>query len=126
MTVTAAAVRVLRARDGGRCAAEGPWCVGALTTQHRANRGAGGSGLRDGFENLLTLCWGCNTRLEADAEWAAYGRLNGWKLRSWEDPLGVAVLYLWAGEWRKLDADGGWSPAVNRLDEAAPAADWRA
>jgi hypothetical protein len=86
----------------------------------------GGSGLRDGFENLLTMCAACNARLESDAKWAAYGRECGWKLSSWEDPLGVAVLYLWAGEWRRLDAAGEWTPARGRTEEAVEAADdWR-
>jgi len=106
----------VKERDGFRCAAEGPSCTRfvGLTIQHRANRGMGGSKLRDGFENLLTLCGVCNTLLEQDAAFAELGRQRGWKLASWQDPTLVAVWFAWAGEWQLLDAEGNWVRAAGR------------
>lgn len=116
MTVSTKASRSVKERDGFRCAAEGPHCTRftGLTIQHRANRGMGGSELRDGLENLLTLCATCNVLLEQDARWAEIGRERGWKLFSWENPARVAVWFAWAGEWRVLDARGDWASAAGR------------
>lgn len=51
-----------------------------LTIQHRINRGMGGSKTLDGYANLLTLCFACNTALESDAAFAEKGRRMGWKV----------------------------------------------
>ena len=83
--------RLVMDRDEEQCAHCGT-NVG-LTLQHRINRQAGGSKLRDTASNLLTLCWESNTRLEADSAFADLGRLMGWKLRNWEDPEEVPVRY---------------------------------
>lgn len=116
MSLSPKKVKDVRARDGFRCAAEGERCTvfRELTTQHRANRGIGGSKLRDEYSNLVTLCLSCNVLLEQDAAWAEIGRERGWKLASWENPTRVAVWFAWAGEWRVLDDEGGWVPARGR------------
>lgn len=91
MSVTPKARDLVYQRDGDKCAHCGN--TFGLTIQHRANRGMGGSKLRDGPENLLTLCWQSNTRLESDSAFADLGRAMGWKLRSWQDPTEVPVRY---------------------------------
>lgn len=96
-------------RDNDRCMACGS--AYQLTPQHRLNRKAGG---RHGEaldainepQNLITLCWACNQRLESDAEFAAEGIRCGWKLQEYEDPYEVAVFVGWAREWRLLDRLG--------------------
>lgn len=70
-----------------------------LTVQHRVNRGAGGSKLRDNPANLIALCGLSNQLLESDAAKAQAGRDHGWKLRSWENPLAVPVLDVLTGQW---------------------------
>ena len=93
-------------RDQYRCAA----CSNpsSLEIQHRINRGMGGDpkGFLNRFSNLLTLCHYCNTGLESDAEFAAKGRDNGWKLHRWQRPEWWPVYYAWADEWRRLDDNG--------------------
>lgn len=103
MAVTAKVRQLVFDRDGRMCANCG--IDDMLTIQHRANRGMGGSKLRDGYENLMTLCYWCNGRLESNAEFAAIGIDNGWKLRSWDDPLKVPVFFAFDG-WYYLTADG--------------------
>lgn len=54
-------------RDGGFCLLALPGCQGvATTTDHRANRGAGGSRLLNHPANLIAACALCNGR-KADA-----------------------------------------------------------
>ncbi len=54
-------------RDGGWCIYMLPGCQGeATTTDHRANRGAGGSRILNDPTNLCAICWSCNSR-KADA-----------------------------------------------------------
>ena len=91
MSVPAKTRRLVFERDGHECVHCGT--TEGLTIQHRANRQMGGSKHRDGPENLVTLCWQSNTRLEADSAFADLGRLYGWKLRSWETPAETPVLY---------------------------------
>jgi hypothetical protein len=66
----------------------------------------GGSKLRDNLANLLTLCVGCNTALEADASFRTSGLHMGWKLNSWDDENRVPVYIQPAREWRLLADDG--------------------
>ena len=90
-------------RDGHMCAACG--IDQTLTIQHRANRKMGSDPTKERIENYLTLCYWCNGRLESNAEFASLGIENGWKLRSWDDPLRVPVFYAFDG-WFYLTADG--------------------
>lgn len=116
---------------GRMCAAVGVPGVehGALTLQHRANRGMGGDDTLDVVENLMCLCWGCNVRLEQDASWASLGRTWGWKLTTGEDPAAVAVWFAWAHEWRLL-LPGGDTLRVHARDGRTTSLDpfeaWRA
>lgn len=93
-------------RDGGQCCSCG---MRNLTLNHRMNRQMGGSKLRDGYENLVTMCSGCNTALEADASFRESGIRMGWKIQSWDDPLRIPVYYQPFREWRLLDWEGGYT-----------------
>ena len=103
MSVPSSTRRLVFARDGDECVHCGT--TEGLTLQHRVNRQMGGSKLRDGEENLITMCWQANTRLEADSSFADIGRLMGWKLRSWEDPTMIPVRYA-SGDFYFLDKSG--------------------
>lgn len=49
------------ARDGGRCVLNLKGCRGVATTaDHRANRGAGGSVILNGYACLIAACEPCN------------------------------------------------------------------
>jgi hypothetical protein len=102
--VTAKTRSMVYDRDGSRC----PSCgfTSPLSIQHRINRGMGGSKLRDNLANLLTMCIGCNTALEADASFRTSGLHMGWKLNSWDDEARVPVYFQYAREWRLLTDDG--------------------
>lgn len=53
--------RAVIERDGGFCLLALPGCLGeAQTTDHRANRGAGGSRLLNDPANLIAACTICN------------------------------------------------------------------
>ncbi len=53
--------RQVIARDGGWCLLALPGCAGeATTTDHRANRGAGGSKVLNDPRNLIAACASCN------------------------------------------------------------------
>lgn len=54
-------------RDGGFCLYALPGCQGeATTTDHRANRGSGGSRVLNDGACLCAICWSCNSA-KADA-----------------------------------------------------------
>lgn len=95
--------RITYDRDGRMCAACG--LDSQLSIQHRANRKMGSDPTKERVANYLTLCIWCNQRLESDANFAAIGVDNGWKLRSWDDPLKVPVKY-WMDGWFYLTDDG--------------------
>lgn len=61
MTVTVAMKKAVIERDGGFCLLALPGCTGeAQTTDHRANRGSGGSTVLDDPANLIAACALCN------------------------------------------------------------------
>lgn len=91
MSVPAKTRRLVFERDGHECVHCGTNY--GLTIQHRANRGAGGSKLLDGPENLVVMCAWSNQRLESHAAFADLGRIYGWKLYRWQNPSEVPVLY---------------------------------
>lgn len=74
-----------------------------LTIQHRMNRQAGGSKLRDHPANLIALCALSNGLLESDAAFAQTGIAHGWKLKSWMDPYTTPVLDALTGQYWLLD-----------------------
>lgn len=103
MSVPARTRRVVFARDGNECVHCGTDY--GLTIQHRANRGAGGSKLLDGPENLIVMCGQSNQRLESNAVFADLGRTLGWKIRRSDDPTTIPVRYA-SGDFYFLDKSG--------------------
>lgn len=75
----------------------------AVSPQHRANRGMGGSKKRDVPSNILVFCSKLNFLVEADPYWADMAYTYGWKLNTWEDPLQIAVYDAQTALWWILD-----------------------
>lgn len=73
-----------------------------LVPNHRANRGMGGSKKRDVPSNIVVLCARINGEIESDAIMAEVARQYGWKLKTWQEPLGAPVLDLPSGKWYLL------------------------
>lgn len=82
-------------RDNHRCVAchagEG------LTFQHRAAVGAGGSKIRPGATDGLTLCYRCNAACEAEMQTLALA--SGWKVRRWASPELVPCYFPHEHQW---------------------------
>lgn len=72
-----------------------------LTFQHRRRVGMGGSKIRPGVVDGLTLCLTCNQAAEADLQTVAL--VNGWKVRSWASDEHVPVYYPHLFQWFRLD-----------------------
>lgn len=91
------------------------WCLHcgeteAVSPQHRANRGMGGSKLRDVPSNIIVLCSAMNGLIESSHHHAQMAHSFGWKLSSWENPLEVPVWDSVTGLWYRLD------DSFNRVD----------
>jgi len=91
----------LVARDLGRCVHCGE--TEAVSPNHRANRGMGGSKERDRSSNLVVICSLLNGLIESSHSAATIASRYGWKLRSWEDPELVPVFDRVNGNWYLLD-----------------------
>lgn len=79
----------------------------SLVPNHRANRGMGGSKVRDVPSNIVVLCHGANYLIEAVAFHAAEARRYGWKLESWQDPAQTPVYDRSSARWYLLDDQFG-------------------
>lgn len=97
-------------RDLGRCYHCGT--TDTLVPNHRANRGAGGSKLRERPSNVVTLCAKYNGDIEADPYAAAQAITLGHKLRSWDNPLEQPVFDVMSGTWWLLGDDMTRQPHV--------------
>lgn len=78
-----------------------------LVPQHRANRGMGGSKLRERPSNVVAFCSLTNGLIESDAQMAQDARWFGWKLETWEDPLETPIYDRSTGHWYLLDDSYG-------------------
>jgi hypothetical protein len=78
-----------------------------LIPQHRANRGMGGSKLRERPSNVVAFCSLTNGLIESDAQMAQDARWFGWKLETWEDPLETPIYDRSTGYWYLLDDSYG-------------------
>lgn len=105
MAVTTKIRNLVYERDNFQCVHCGT--MQGLSIQHRAGKGMGGSKLMDGPENLATMCLRSNQMLESDAEFAAHGRLMGWKLNRYQSPHEVPIWYQPEGAFFFLDSEGG-------------------
>lgn len=95
---------VMLERDSHACS----WCgaTSQLEANHRRAVGLGGSKIRPGLEDLITLCSEHNTRIEGDLHAEALRR--GIKVPRWcSFPSLVPVFYGWAAEWWLLNRQGG-------------------
>lgn len=98
----------MNSKEFAKYVARDRWCLhcgetDAIVPNHRANRGMGGSAVRNVPSNILVLCSSMNTLIESDAASATAARINGWKLSSWDDPLEVPVFDAVSGTWYLLD-----------------------
>ena len=75
----------------------------AVSPNHRANRGMGGSKTRDVPSNIIMLCSYMNNAIEANARQQTLAKLYGWKLETWQDPSTVPVYDAPKDEWILLD-----------------------
>lgn len=95
----------LLARDGGYCLHCG--ATEALSPNHRANRGMGGSKVRDVPSNLVVLCSLFNGLIESNAQASLVAKEYGWKLNTWQNPLEIPVFDTQKREWHLLDDEYG-------------------
>lgn len=79
----------------------------AVSPNHRANRGMGGSKKRHVTSNLFVLCSYWNNAIEADPEAARIAKGYGWKLETWQDPKAEPIYDAISGAWYLLDDDYG-------------------
>lgn len=91
-------------RDGG--------CVhcgdrSTAVPHHRANRGMGGSKIRDVPSNIISMCHDMNNRMESDPHAAAVAREYGWKLSTSSDPKRMPFWHAVRGQWLLIDNDFG-------------------
>ena len=86
-------------RDDHRCVA----CHSGdgLTFQHRRAVGMGGSKIRPGTVDGLTLCITCNQAVEGDMQTLALA--SGWKVRKWVSPELIPVRYPHEFCWFRLE-----------------------
>jgi len=75
----------------------------AVSPNHRANRGMGGSKVRDVPSNIIVLCSQLNGLIESNAFWADTAKDFGWKLETWQDPLTNPVFDTQKNQWFMLD-----------------------
>lgn len=100
-------VAAILLRDGDLCAMSGhpenPDCWGKATTaNHRLNRGAGGSKLRNGTGNGCGICNQCNGAIESVALLAALARHLGVKLRQGDDPERSLIWSPFFRQWANI------------------------
>lgn len=88
--------------------------VDAVSPQHRANRGMGGSKARDVPSNVIVFCSWMNSKVESDAYFAEMARTYGWKLGAWSNPATSPVFDAQLGLWFLLD------DAFGRVETEAP------
>ena len=79
----------------------------AVSPNHRANRGMGGSKARNRPANYVLLCSRLNGLIESDTRYRDLAIANGWKLNSWDDPLTIPVIDKITGESYLLNDEYG-------------------
>lgn len=77
----------------------------AVSPQHRANRGMGGSKALDVPSNVVVLCSYLNGLLEADVRFAELAVKNGWKISKHSDPRTQPVYDRQTRHWYLLADD---------------------
>jgi len=77
----------------------------ALSPNHRAGRGMGGSKVLDRPANVVILCSAMNLLIESEASVAKLALSRGWKLYRWQSPEEQPVYDAVQGVWFYLDND---------------------
>jgi len=77
----------------------------ALSPNHRANRGHGGSKKSEVASNVVILCSLFNGLIESDAKAAGMAKRFGWKISRYDNPREMPVYDTVAGEWYFLTDD---------------------
>lgn len=89
----------------------------AVAPHHRANRGMGGSKVRDVPSNIMVLCSYMNGLIESSAIMAGHARMAGWKLFQGEQPSQTPVYDAMTGTWWLLDDNYGRQPTKPAEDK---------
>jgi len=79
----------------------------AISPNHRANRGMGGSKERDVPSNIVLLCSILNGQIETDSRWAQLATKYGWKVSKFANWREEPVFDMLTGQWFLLRDD--WS-----------------
>lgn len=98
-------VAIVAKRDGRACAHCG--AEEALSVQHRANKGMGGSKERERRSNGLVLCAVFNSALEQHRSLAERAKRMGWKCSKWDDTTKVPYWHAPSQTWWLADDEGG-------------------
>jgi hypothetical protein len=85
----------------------------ALSPNHRANRGHGGSKKAEVASNVVILCSLFNGLIESDAKAAGMAKRFGWKLSRYDNPLEMPVYDAVLGQWFLFDNNYGKSPLLD-------------
>lgn len=75
----------------------------ALSPNHRAGRGMGGSKVLDRPANVIVLCSSMNLLIETTPAMAKLALERGWKIYRWESPENKPVYDAVNGIWFLLD-----------------------
>lgn len=107
-----AARRLVRERDGSRCAMCGQWLFEWRSIHHRQPKGMGGSAKLENASNLVQLCGignadGCHGKAHSNPQWA---RNHGWIVSRSFNPAEIPV-DMWDG-WHYLSDDGSRTPCT--------------
>lgn len=95
-------------RDGAQCALWGivPGCTQRATTaNHRRNRQAGGSKLRNGMSNACAICDFCNDSIESSSPMADLARYHGVKLVEGDVPARTLIWSPFFTQWVQITDD---------------------
>lgn len=87
-----------------------------LVPQHRLNRGFGGKNSKaSSSANIIVFCSYANGLMESNATFADVCRVNGWKLRSWENPSETPVFDYVLQQWFLLNDRFGKTPIIEAI-----------
>ena len=103
----------MNAKEFARLVARDRYCLHcgeteALAPNHRANRGMGGSKVRDVPSNQVLLCSVFNGQIEADPRAARLATKYGWKVSTHANWREIPVFDTLTGEWHLLDDNFGY------------------
>jgi hypothetical protein len=114
----------MKSTDFKRLVARDGYCLHcgedeALSPNHRANRGMGGSKSPaiNAPSNLVLICSWLNERIEGRDYFREMAIEKGWKVSKWTDPKRIPVFDECTGVWYYLNDDWSRTVAEEGLDE---------